>query len=329
MTTFIAIAGLLGLIVFALLLRPLWQQPRSVALGVGVLALATSGLLYQLVGTPRALDPAVVRGPQTLAEGIAQLEAALREHPDQTEGWMLLAQAYRGEGRLAQARDALGKAAALAPNNPDILVEAAQARANADPQRHFDARAVALLQAALNANPAHQRARWFLGVTQRQNGQNAQAAATWAPLLDQVDARTASSLRDQVNLARADAGQPPLPAPAAPKPLITAVVALDPALVGRLPAGASVFLIARQVGGSPIPVAAQKHALAELPLTVFLSDADSPMPSLKLSQVRQVELLARVSLDGNASPDPNAPASPAIQVTVPADAPLRLVIGSR
>lgn len=328
MTTFIAIAGLLGLIVFALLLRPLWQQARSVALGVGVLALATSGLLYQLAGTPRALDPAVVRGPQTLAEGIAQLEAALREHPDQTEGWMLLAQAYQSEGRLAQARDALGKAAALAPNNPDILVEAAQARANADPQRHFDARAVALLQAALNANPAHQRARWFLGVTQRQNGQNAQAAATWAPLLDQVDARTASSLRDQVNLARAAAGQPPLPAPAAAKPLLTAQVSLDPALARRLPAGASVFLIARQPSGSPIPVAAQRHPAASLPFTAHLGDADSPMPTLKLSQVSEVELQARISLDGSATADPNAPASKPVRVRLPATAPVTLVIGA-
>ena len=195
MTSFLVIAALLGVLVFALLLRPLWAHERLVALTVGVLALASAGLLYQLVGTPRALDPAIVRGPQTLAEGIAQLEAALREHPDQTEGWVLLARAYQSEGRTAQARDALDKAAKLAPNDPDILVEAAQARANADPERHFDATAVALLQSALQANPAHQRARWFLGVWQRQSGQSAQAAATWTPLLDQVDARTASSLR--------------------------------------------------------------------------------------------------------------------------------------
>ncbi|MBS0231027.1 MAG: tetratricopeptide repeat protein [Proteobacteria bacterium] len=329
MTSFLVIAALLGVLVFALLLRPLWAHERLVALTVGVLALASAGLLYQLVGTPRALDPAIVRGPQTLAEGIAQLEAALREHPDQTEGWVLLARAYQSEGRTAQARDALDKAAKLAPNDPDILVEAAQARANADPERHFDAPAVALLQSALQANPAHQRARWFLGVWQRQSGQNAQAAAAWTPLLDQVDARTASSLREQINLAREDAGLSPLPSPAAPKPLITAEVALDPSLAARLPASARIFVIARQVGGSPIPVAAQKHAIGELPLTVALSDADSPMPNLKLSQVRQIELSARVSLDGTASPAPDAPASATVQVTLPASAPVRLLIKAR
>lgn len=329
MGTFIPLAAALAILVLALLLRPLWQQTRAVAVGVGVLALCTVGLLYRLVGTPQALDPAVVRGPQTLTEAIGQLEAALREHPDQTEGWVLLARAYQSEGRRLQARDALAKAVALMPNDPDILVEAAQARADADPQRQFDAAAIALLQSALQVNPAHQRARWFLGVSQRQNGQNAQAAATWAPLLEQVDARTASSLREQINLARADAGQPPLPEPAAPKPLLTAQVSLDPALARQLPAGASVFLIARQVGGPPIPVAARKHALAELPLTVPLSDADSPMPNLKLSQVRQVELLARISLDGNAGSDPDAPASQAVQVTLPSDTPVQLVIKAR
>ena len=328
MAAFLAIAAILGILVFVLLLRPLWKQARLVALGIGVLALCTAGLLYRLVGTPQALDPVAVRGPQTLSEAITQLEAALREHPDQTEGWVLLARAYQSEGHPTQARDALGKAATLAPEDPDILVAAAQARANADPGRRFDTAAVALLQSALQANPAHERARWFLGVSQRQSGQGAQAAATWAPLLERVDARTASSLREQINLARADAGQPPLPEPAAPKPLLTAQVSLDPALAGRLPPSASIFLIARQVGGSPIPVAARKLAMSELPMVVPLSDADSPMPNLKLSQVGQVELLARVSLDGNASPDPDAPASRAIRVALPASAPVQLVIGA-
>ncbi len=328
MPAFYAIAGLLGIIVFALMLRPLWKDARAVALGVGVLALLSVGLLYRLVGTPQALDPAAVSGPQTLSEAITQLEAALRDNPNQPEGWALLAQAYQRENQPAKARDALGKAAALAPDNPDILTEAAQARALVDPERRFDAQAVALLQSALKANPAHQRARWFLGVTQRQSGKNADAAATWAPLLDQVDAQTAGSLREQINLARADAGLPPLPEPAAPAPLLSARVSLDPSLVRQIPPGASVFLIARQTDGSPIPVAAQRHPAASLPFTASLSDADSPMPTLKLSQVQEVELLARISLDGSANSDPNAPQSRPVRVRLPATAPVELVIGA-
>ena len=326
---FIAIAVLLGLCVLALLLRPLWREARGVALGIGLLALLSTGLLYRLVGTPAALDPAAVRGPQTLADAIAQLESALRANPDQPEGWVLLARAYQTEGQTAHARDALGKAAALAPNNPDILTEAAQARSLADPQQRFDAQAVALLQQALKAQPTHQRARWFLGVSQRQAGKNAEAAATWALLLPELDAGTARSLREQINLARADAGQPPLPEQAAPAPLLTAEVALDPALAANLPPGASIFVIARQIGGPPIPVAAQKHPASAQPFTARLSDADSPMPTLKLSQVAEVEVQALLSRDGNASSSTDAPKSPVVRVKLPASAPIGLLIGGQ
>lgn len=327
MAAFYAITGLLGILVFALLLRPLWKDARTVALAVGMLALVSVGLLYRLVGTPQALDPATVHGPQTLSEAITQLEAALRANPNQPEGWALLAQAWQRENQPAKARDALGKAAALAPDNPDLLTEAAQARALVDPERRFDAQAIAMLESALKANPAHQRARWFLGVSQRQSGKSAEAAATWAPLLEQVDAQTATSLREQINLARSDAGLPALPEPTAPTPLLTAQVSLDPTLASRIPPGASVFLIARQTDGSPIPVAAQRHPAASLPFTASLSDADSPMPALKLSQVPEIELQARVSLDGNANSDPNAPASRPLRVRLPATAPVSLVIG--
>ncbi len=329
MPAFFAIAGLLGAVVFALMLRPLWKESRAVALGLGALALLSVGLLYRIVGTPQALDPSILHGPQTVAEAIVQLEQAQREHPDQLEGWVLLGQIYQRGGEMAKARDAFAKAAALAPRNPDVLAAAAQSRAQADPSGKFDAQAVALLQNALKLDPHHQRARLFLGMAQRLDGKHAEAAATWEPLLAQVDAATAAPLREQINLARADAGLPPLVEPAAPAPLLTARVSLEPALAATLPPGASVFVIARQIGGAPIPVAAQKHAASELPFTAQLSDADSPMPNLKLSQVGKVELTARISLDGTANPAPDAPSSTPVQIELPASAPVELVIGAR
>jgi len=58
MANFILLAALLCVCVLAVLLRPLWTRVRGVALGVAVLALLSTGLLYKLVGTPQALDPA-------------------------------------------------------------------------------------------------------------------------------------------------------------------------------------------------------------------------------------------------------------------------------
>ena len=305
MSVFVIASLVLALLVLALVLRPVWRD-RPLA-GAGMLAglLVTTGLLYALVGTPRALDASQRRAPESLSEAIVQLTAELERDPNQIEGWRLLARAHAAEGRFAESRDAYARAVLLAPDEPALLAEAAEARAKADPSRLFDETAVAMLRHALEIEPQHQRARWFLGIARRQAGAAAEAVAIWEPLLAQVDATTAASLREQIDLARADAGMaplPPTPETAASPVNITASVSLDPALAMRYPDGASVFVIARRPGGPPMPVAVEKLQPTGFPLTVTLTDADSLMPTARLSDLPQVELLARVSASGDATP---------------------------
>ena len=331
---FLAIALALALAVLAVLLRPLWREARGVALAIGALVLVSTGLLYRIVGTPDALDPAALRAPETIGEAIAQLERSLARDPGQKEGWMLLGMAYQRQGELAKSRDAYARAARLEPADPDALTEAAQSRALAAPDRRFDAEAVAMLQAALKASPDHQRARWFLGVAQRQAGDNAAAAATWEPLLGALQGGTADTLRSEVNAARAAAGlaplAPPAPAATADAGVLQVNVALDPDFAARvrLDGNAQVFVIARQPGGPPMPVAVERHGVADLPFTATLDDADSPMPTLKLSQLREVELVARLSASGNAMKQDGDVESAPVRVVLPAKDPVTLRIGA-
>jgi cytochrome c-type biogenesis protein CcmH len=331
---FIATAVALTFAVLAFVLRPLWRarNSRTPALGlVAGLTLATYAL-YRMVGTPAALDPAMRNAPETLQGAIVQLEARLHDDPSQADGWRLLGHAYASAQEPVKSRDAYARAAALSPDDPEVLAEAAESRALAAPGHRFDATAVALLRHALDIQPTHQRARWFLGIAQRQAGDPAAAAATWEPLLAEVDAKAGAALRDQVELARKEAGLPPLPpAPtAAASPALQVRVSLDPALAARvrLRGDASVFVIARVPGGPPMPVAAEKHAVSELPFTASLDDDDSPMPTRKLSGLQEVELLARLSMGGDATPKPGDLQSPVLRVRLPATGPVDLVIGA-
>lgn len=333
MTVFLVLAAVLTLAVLAVLLRPLWRDARGVALGIGVVVLASTALLYRIVGTPPALDAANLKAPETLGDAIAQLEAELQRHPEQAEGWRLLGQALQRENQPAKARDAYAKAAKLAPDDAAIATEAAQARALADDKRLFDAEAVALLQRALKSEPDNQRARWFLGIAQRQAGDNAAAAATWEPLLAQVDAATAASLRKEIDNARTAAGMEPLPETApvvANANALQVRVALDPDFAARvrLRGDASVFVIARAPNGPPMPVAVEKRSVSELPFTATLDDGDSPMPTRKLSQLREVELVARLSTSGDAMKRDGDIESRPVRVSLPAKAPVELVIGA-
>lgn len=333
MTTFATIATLLAVAVALALAWPLRRSSHALFGGVLLLVPLLAFALYRLLGTPQALEPGAAATPTTMADAIGQLEAELQRNPQQPEGWRLLGRAYAEQQQFAKSRDAFAHAARLAPQDDDAQVEYAEARAKADPQHRFDTVAVAALQDVLRRNPQQQRARWFLGIAQRQAGDNAAAARTWEPLLAQVDASTAAALRPQIDAARTAAGLPPLPPAAAPvagRHALTVRVMLDPAFAARtrLRGDASVFVIAHAPGGPPMPVAVEKHALSELPLTVTLDDDDSPMPTKTLSSLGQVELVARISASGNAMRQPGDIASAPVRVDLPAKAPVTLILGN-
>jgi cytochrome c-type biogenesis protein CcmH len=338
MAVFVAIAVLLAVVVFAAVLWPLWRESRGIAIGA-VLALGLAALaIYELVGTPAAIDaPAVAATPRSMDEAVVQLKAELERHPERADGWQLLARSYELLGRRTEARDAYARALKLTPDDPDLLVQAAQARLFADPGKKIDADAVAMLRRALELQPQQQRARWFLGVWQRQEGRAAEAAQTWEPLLAQVDAATAATLRVQVDAARKEAGLAPLPALQAPADAsgtanaLIVKVSLDPDFASRvrLRGDASVFVIARIPDGTPMPVAAEKHALQDLPMTITLDDADSPMPTQKLSALKEVELVARLSGSGEAMRQEGDLESKPVRVKLPATGTVELVIGAK
>lgn len=343
MPVFVATAVLVGLLAAFALAWPLRRTaPRQFFAVLVALPLLSLGL-YWTVGNPAALQPAASQAPATMADAIGQLEAALERDPRQVEGWRLLGRAYAEQSRPLDARNAFARAAALAPEDSDTQAEYAESRAKATPGNRFDSEAVATLERVLQRDPGHQRSRWFLGIAQRQAGDNDKAAATWQPLLAQVDEPTAVALRPQIDAARRDAGLPPLPAPttapaagqagtgaAAGANSIIVKVSLDPDFAARvrLRGDASVFVIARVPGGPPMPVAVEKHALQELPLTLILDDGDSPMPTQALSSVKRVELIARLSNSGDAMRQDSDLDSKPVTVMLPASGPVELVIGA-
>src|SRR5690606_39053750 len=149
------LAVCLVLAVSAWVLRPLARRGVIVA---GVVALcAGTAALYLLVGTPEALRLAAASPaePRSLEEAIGQLTAELERDPDQPEGWVLLARSHAALGNPVAARDAYVRALELEPDEPDLLVDAAEARALAHPQRQFDEQSMTWLQRARQIRPDH------------------------------------------------------------------------------------------------------------------------------------------------------------------------------
>jgi len=331
---FLLLAALLAALATGTALWPLLRAGKRAiwATLVAAVVVATLGL-YLWLGTPAALQAtAAVPAPRSLDEAVEQLQAALREHPQRTEGWVLLGRSQLELGRMAEAAASFEHALQLAPDQPDLLVEAAQARARANPRMQFDDTGLQWLQHARELAPDNERATWMIGIVQRQRGQAEAAAHTWETLLPRLDANAAVALREQIDAARADAGLPALPAAAAAARGAHAIdvkVTLAPALQARVAAGKdSVFVIAHVPGGPPMPVAVQRHRAQAGPLSVTLDDADGPMPTRKLSALGEVEVFARLSASGNAMRQDGDIESAPVRVTLPAGKPLDITLGT-
>ena len=301
-----ALAGIAGLLLALAVLWPLRARGRAgflvACLSIGL----ASASLYLLVGDPRAAQEPAPPSLAELRDGVQALEQALEQEPQRADGWVLLGRS-RGElGQLDAAAAAYSRAAALAPDDAGVLVEAAQARAQADPEKHFDDRALGWLQHALQVQPDAERAAWLLGIALRQRGRDAEAVAVWSALLPRLQPGAAAALQQQLVIARAAAGAE---APAASSgaqenaaPLLSIRIALPPGFdPAQWPQGAALFVLARAPEGPPMPAAVRRYPLQALPASATLSDADSPMPTQPLSSHAQVEVLARLSRTGTAS----------------------------
>jgi cytochrome c-type biogenesis protein CcmH len=175
------------------------------AIAVGLLLPATAVVLYAAVGTPQAVlaPPAQVDAP---AIGAAQIEAMvnrlatrLKNEPDDSDGWRMLAHSYETLRRFDAAVDAYRHLIALEPNNPNALTDAAVALGmtlnqdlSGEPER--------LIDRALAINPNHVQALALKGSAAYERGEYAQAIAPWKKILTMVpqDSEMARSIADSV-----------------------------------------------------------------------------------------------------------------------------------
>ena len=101
------------------------------ALGIAAVLPVSALVIYFAVGAPAAIDPTRAAPPPTgtphdraeLSAVADQLKARLLREPGHKEGWVLLGRTFASLGRFAEAREAYGRAIALAPNEPELHAE--------------------------------------------------------------------------------------------------------------------------------------------------------------------------------------------------------------
>ena len=75
---------------------------------------------------------------------------------------------------------------------------------------------------------------------------------------------------------------------------------IDPSLAQQVNQSDTVFIYARPTDGSKMPAAVARRQAVEFPMRVILDDSLAVMPTHKLSNLDQVEIVARISRTGDA-----------------------------
>ena len=128
---------------------------------------------------------------QLVQQMVERLAGQMEQNPADLQGWLRLAQSYRVLERWDAARAAVAKAAALAPDNVNVLTEhAGIILAATDPNDPFPAEARAVLTKVLALDPGHLEAMYFLGIAAAEAGEKDEAAAQWGRLLTFLDPNT-------------------------------------------------------------------------------------------------------------------------------------------
>jgi cytochrome c-type biogenesis protein CcmH len=190
---------------------------RAALIGVALaLPLAALGL-YLLYGSPqlpdqplsaRLQDPASEQNPAAL---VARVEARLRAHPEEGEGWDVIAPVYLSARRYGDAADAYARAIQLLGPSAQRLSGYGQALV-LERGGVVSEEARKSLEQALALNATLVEPRILIAIAKEQDGQFAAAIEDWRRLLERKGADDAWRAMVEKRIANAEAhlsGNPP------------------------------------------------------------------------------------------------------------------------
>ncbi|MFI7837117.1 c-type cytochrome biogenesis protein CcmI [Pseudomonas asiatica] len=271
--------------------------PLLAALLVPLLAL---GLYLHFGAADKVeLTQEFAEAPKSMEEMTARLERVVQAQPDSAEAVYFLGRAYMAEQRPADAARTFERAVALAGRQPELLGQWAQALYFAADKK-WSPQLQALTDEALKADPNEVTSLGLRGIAAFEGERYQEAIDYWKRLLAQLPEGDASraALQGGIDRAAERLGGSPGQSAAPVAARLKVRVELAAALKDKVKPDDTVFIFARASNGPPMPLAAKRVTVAQLPIEVELSDADAMMPQMKLSDFAEVQLVARVSRAG-------------------------------
>jgi cytochrome c-type biogenesis protein CcmH len=239
-----------------------------------------------------------------MVEGLAE---KLKSEPKNLEGWLMLGRSYKMLERYPEAVDALTHAYQLSGEKSEVMLPYAEALMLTN-EGKWAGKPQELLNKALVLDPNNLNGLWFSALASAQQDDKKSAIGFLRKLEAVLPAESADKQQIHELIANTESAMTNAAPATSPQPTASSVVSVDiqVSLAADLQSDAkpddTVFIYAQALSGPKMPLAIIRKQVRELPLSVSLTDAEAMMPNMKLSNFKQVRLLARISKSGSAMP---------------------------
>lgn len=299
------------------------NQGRWLAYLLIVAVPALSFALYWILGDYQAItrvndpnqagqtgqDNAAMPSPEAINQMVAKLAEKLKNEPDNLEGWLMLGRSYKVLERYPEAVEAFSHAHQLAGDKVEVMLPYAEVVALSK-GGNWGGKPYELIAKSLSIEPDNPTGLWFAAIANAQQGDK----KTAVDFLRKLETRLPADSPDKQqiheiiqNTERLTGTLPPenpqKPAENSASP-INIQVSLAKQLESDIKPDDTVFVYAQALSGPKMPLAIVRKKAVEIPFSVSLSDAESMLPTMKLSSFKEVRLLARISKSGDPMPKP-------------------------
>ncbi|MDI9335520.1 MAG: hypothetical protein QM520_00595 [Gammaproteobacteria bacterium] len=262
--------------------------------------------LYLKYGTPQAIDhhPSAQKEqmtPEKLNQLAEQLDARLAINEptnamDRAEAYAFLGKIRHTLGQWEKSKEAFVKSLTI-EDNPDIQIQLAESLAQFQ-QGSFAGEPWKIIQSVLSQIPDHIGGLWLAGQASYTENKHRQAIEFWTKAQTQVKPND-----EEFALLQQAIEQATVSLNNSPYAFISGNLTIDKSILSQLSPDQFVFIYAlNNTADSGMPLAVKKISLHQLPYAFRLDDSLSLVANRKLSQVNEVQLVARISKSDKIDP---------------------------
>ncbi len=235
---------------------------------------------------------------------LIRVEQRLLDEPDDIDAWYMLANSYKTLKHYPDAVRAFENLHRLIGDEPSLLVHYADTLIMAN-SGVIAGKPVELINKALKLEPDNMTGLWLAGLAANERGDISEAVNYWQRLIPKLEegSETQQSIKQYIQIAsqHIENGQDEVLSDTIEKGHRLQVnISLSADLSNEINIEDTVFIYAKAIDGSKMPLVILRKKVSDLPLLATMDDSMSMLPSRKLSDYENVQVIARISASGNA-----------------------------